>query len=289
MFYLFLIYGFINSAIILLQSLGFGLTFSISGIANFSHGALYILAGVITWILIKYGLPVYLSMLLSVFTVALLGFVIYWLLIYRIRGLPFSEVIVTFLLGVVIIEFLRWKGFVTYEFTLPALSSRSVFILGIPLDFQRLIILFFAFLLLGALYIFSHFTKIGLALRGISQNEQTALCLGINADLFSSISVMLGAGICAISANLIIPLGIISIDSGYDVLLISIAVTIVGGLGSNLGLLLASLLFGYVQTATTIFLSSKWVMVVYLFSIICVLMIKPSGLLGKFKEIEERI
>jgi len=99
---------------------------------------------------------------------------------------------------------------------------------------------------------------------------------------------MLGAGLSAIGANLVLPLGLISIDSGYDVLLISIAVTVVGGLGSTTGVLLSSIIFGYIQTATTIFFSSKWMMVVYLFSIIFVLIIRPSGILGKFKEIEER-
>jgi branched-chain amino acid transport system permease protein len=289
MWSLLFIYGLVNSAIILLQTIGFGLTFSISGIANFSYGALYILSGIITWLFLSQGFSLAISIIMSVLLTSLAGFLIYWLAIYRIRGMPLSEVIITFSLGVAIIEFLRWKGFVTYEFAIPPILQGNIFVGGVPVDFQRVIIFFSAFLLLVALYFFAHWTKIGLALRGVSQNEQTALCFGINTELLSSFSVMLGAGICALSANLILPLGIISVDSGYDVLLIAIAVTVVGGLGSSIGLLLSSLVFGYVQTATTVFFSSKWMMVVYLFSIIAVLMIKPSGILGKFKEIEERI
>jgi len=289
MWSLLFIYGLVNSAIILLQTIGFGLTFSISGIANFSYGALYILSGIITWLFLSQGFSLGISIIMSVLLTSLAGFLIYWLAIYRIRGMPLSEVIITFSLGVAIIEFLRWKGFVTYEFAIPPILQGNIFVGGVPVDLQRVIIFFSAFLLLVALYFFAHWTKIGLALRGVSQNEQTALCFGINTELLSSFSVMLGAGICALSANLILPLGIISVDSGYDVLLIAIAVTVVGGLGSSIGLLLSSLVFGYVQTATTVFFSSKWMMVVYLFSIIAVLMIKPSGILGKFKEIEERI
>lgn len=289
MWSLLFIYGLVNSAIILLQTIGFGLTFSISGIANFSYGALYILSGIITWLFLSQGFSLGISIIMSVLLTSLAGFLIYWLAIYRIRGMPLSEVIITFSLGVAIIEFLRWKGFVTYEFAIPPILQGNIFVGGVPVDLQRVIIFFSAFLLLVALYFFAHWTKIGLALRGVSQNEQTALCFGINTELLSSFSVMLGAGICALSANLILPLGIISVDSGYDVLLIAIAVTVVGGLGSSIGLLLSSLVFGYVQTATTVFFSSKWMMVVYLFSIIAVLMIKPSGILGKFKEIEERM
>jgi len=283
------LYGLINSATILLQSIGFALTFSISGIANFSYGALYITAGIITWLFMSWGIPLHFSIMLSVAITSLIGFLIYWTIIYRIRGMPLSEVIITFAFGIAIIEFLRWKGFVTYEFTVPPIVKGTLPIFGIPIDYQRIIVLIVATLLLVFLYVFSHFTKLGLALRGVSQDEQTALSFGINTDLMSSVSVMMGAGLASVAANLILPLGLISIDSGYDVLLISIAVTVVGGLGSITGLLIASLIFGYVQTATSIFLSSKWMIVIYLFSIILVLIIKPSGIFGKFKEIEERI
>ena len=289
MLYLFFIYGLINSAIILLQATGFALTFSISGIANFSYGALYIVSGIITWSLLHHGIPLTISIALSIIITSLLGFLLYWVAIYRVRGMPLSEVIITFALGVAIIEFLRWKGFVTYEFTIPLLLKGAISIAGIHVDFQRIIIIIAAGLLLLFLYLFSHFTRLGLALRGIAQNEQTALCLGINSDMISSISLMLGSGISAIAANLCLPLGLISIDSGYDLLLISIAVTVVSGLGSSAGLLISGIIFGYIQTATSIFLSSKYQMVVYLFAIIFVLIIRPSGLFGRFKQIEERV
>ncbi len=286
---LFFIYGLINSAIILLQATGFAITFSVSGIANFSYGALYITSGIITWTLLHHGLSLGISIIISVVITSLFGFILYWAAIYRVRGMPLSEVIITFAIGVAIIEFLRWKGFVTYEFTIPPILEGNICIAGIPIDFQRVLILVAAILMLVFLYLFSHFTKIGLALRGVAQNEQTALCLGIDSDLISSVSVMLGSGISAIAANLIFPLGLISIDAGYDVLLISIATTVVGGLGSSAGLILAGIILGYMQTATSIFLSSKWIMAFYLFSIILVLIIKPSGILGRFKEIEERV
>ena len=289
MLYLFFIYGLINSAIILLQTTGFALTFSISGIANFSYGALYITSGIITWSLLHHGIPLGISIIISVIITSSFGFRLYWVAIYRVRGMPLSEVIITFALGVAIIEFLRWKGFVTYEFTIPYLLKGGISISGIHVDFQRIIIIIAAVLLILFLYLFSHFTRIGLALRGVAQNEQTALCLGIDSDMISSISVMLGSGISAIAANLVLPLGLISIDSGYDVLLISIATTVVSGLGSSVGLIIAGIIFGYIQTATSIFLSSKYQMAVYLFSIIFVLIVRPSGLLGRFKEIEERV
>jgi len=93
----------------------------------------------------------------------------------------------------------------------------------------------------------------------------------------------------AVAAISILPLGIISINLGYDALLIAVAVGIVGGLESVPGILVASLILGYAQIITSMYLSAEWMMVVYLAAIVLVLAIKPSGLFGKFKELEERV
>ena len=75
----FLIYGLINSVILALYAVGFSLTYGISGLANFAHGAFYILSGFTVWTLLyTVGLPLWLSALLSVAIIALLGFVFYW-------------------------------------------------------------------------------------------------------------------------------------------------------------------------------------------------------------------
>jgi branched-chain amino acid transport system permease protein len=72
-------------------------------------------------------------------------------------------------------------------------------------------------------------------------------------------------------------------------LLIAVAVGIVGGLESVSGILVASLILGYAQIITGTYLAPEWMMVVYLAAIVLILAIKPSGLFGKFKELEERV
>jgi branched-chain amino acid transport system permease protein len=72
-------------------------------------------------------------------------------------------------------------------------------------------------------------------------------------------------------------------------LLIAVAVGIIGGLESIPGILVGSLILGYAQVITGMYLSPEWMMVVYLLAIVLVLAIKPSGLFGKFKELEERV
>jgi branched-chain amino acid transport system permease protein len=128
-----------------------------------------------------------------------------------------------------------------------------------------------------------------LALRGIAQNERTAISLGIKSDLIASLSLAFGSAMVSVAAIAILPLGIVSINTGYEVLLIAVAVGIVGGLESVPGILVASLILGYAQVITGTYFKPAWMSVVYLAAIVLVLSIKPSGLFGKFKELEERV
>jgi branched-chain amino acid transport system permease protein len=78
-------------------------------------------------------------------------------------------------------------------------------------------------------------------------------------------------------------LGIISINLGYEVLLIAVAVAVLGGLESTVGLVVGGLILGYSQVIAANVLGTHWQTVVYLVAIVLVLAIRPSGLFGKFK------
>ena len=285
-----IIYGLVNSVILALISMGFSLTFGISGVANFAYGGFYLLSGFLVWILLNYlKFPFVLAIVVTVGVVGFLGFATYWVILLRVRGIALSEVIATFALGVGILELFRWMGFVTYEFTLPYFKKGTVMIAGVPVDYQRLFIVGIGLALVLFLYFFTHYTRIGLAFRGIAQNERTAISLGIRSDFTAALSLAFGSAMASVAAIVILPLGIISINTGYEVLLIAVAVGIVGGLESVPGILVASLILGYAQVITGTYFSPEWMMVVYLAAIVIILSIKPSGLFGKFKELEERV
>ncbi len=285
-----LVYGLVNSVVLLLTSLGFSLTFGLSGVANFAHGGLYLLSGFLCWLLMhSVGLPFPLAAAATVVRVGLLGAAIYRTVLMSVRGIVLSEVISTFAVGVAIVEFFRWKGFTTYDFSLPAVVDGSVDLLGVTVDWQRLVIVALGLALTGLLWLFTHRTMVGLALRGMSQDEYTALSVGIESDWAATLSLGLGSALAAVAGIALLPLGIISINIGYDVLLIALAVTVLGGLESTTGLILGSLIVGFAMVITGNYLGPRWSEVVYLAAIVIVLAVKPSGLLGKSKELEDRV
>lgn len=284
------IYALINSVILALVAIGFSLTFGISGVANFAYGALYILAAFLTWIFLNcLGLPYLLSALISILFTSLVGALMYRFILLRVRGQVLSEVIATFAVGFSILELFRYLGFVGIEYTLPVFIDESVMIAGTYVDLQRVIMVVASVVLVFLLWVFIHHTSIGLAFRGIAQDERTALTFGIDSDWVATLSVSLGAGLAAIAATIIIPLGTISVSEGYDVLLNALAVCIIGGLGSTGGVIVAALVIGFAQRFTDTYIGAHWTMIVSLAAILIVLIIKPSGLYGKQKELEERI
>ena len=284
------VYAVINSVILALMAIGFNLTFGISGVANFAYGSLYVFSAYLSWMLLNWlDIPFLLAAAVSIAVTMILGALMYRFILLRVRGQALSEVIATFGIGLAILELFRYFGLVGFEYTLPVFVDASLMIGGVYVDMQRVLIVVIGLALIAILWVFTHHSSIGLAFRGIAQDERTALTLGIDSDWIATLSVSMGAGLAALAATVIVPLGSIAPAEGYDVLIKALAVCIVGGLGSTGGVIVASFAIGFAERFTDTYLSSHWTMIVSLAAILLVLVIKPSGLFGKQKELEERI
>ena len=285
-----LLFGIINSVTLSLTALGFTLVYGISRLPNFAHGALYVTSGYIVWLCVNsLGLNYVLGIVVGIVATAIIGALIYRLIILRIRGMQISEIIATYAIGLAIIEGLRWGGLRGSTFTLPSFLAGSVEIGGIAVDYQRLFVLASGVVVFAALGLFVKFTKTGLALKAIAQDERAAMMLGIDSDRKALVSFALGSGLSAFAAVLILPLGSIVVETGYNVLIYSIAVSIIGGLGSWGGAIVASFIIGFAQILTEVFLSTQYQMVITLLAIIVTLLLKPSGIFGKQKELDDRV
>jgi len=285
-----LIYGIINSFSLALMAIGFTLVYGISRLPNFAHGALYVVTGFLVWSLINLLKLNYLvSILLALVIMGLVGAAIYRFVLIRVRGMATSEIIATYALGLAILEFLRWGGFKGMTYTLPVFIEGIVTIGGIPVDLQRVIVIGIGIVVVSFMWLFTHFNKTGLALRGMAQDEHAAMMLGIDSDWMAVIAMAMGSILAGLSAIVLLPLGNIVVEAGYNVLILSIAVCIVGGLGSWVGAIIASFMIGFLQIITVAYIESHFQMVVALLAIIVTLILKPSGLFGRQKELEERV
>ena len=285
-----LIYGTVNSVALALYALGFAMVYGVSRLPNFAHGSLYILSGFVTWgFLNSLGLNYLLSIILAMVVTGVIGALIYQFVLIRVRGMAISEIIASYAIGLAILEGLRWGGFKGMTYILPPFIEGSVTIADIPVDYQRLLVVGIGGALVVCLWLFTRYTRVGLALKGMAQDERAAMMLGIDSDLMAVVAMGFGSMLAALAAILLLPLGNIVVESGYNVLILAISVCIVGGLGSWIGAILAAFLIGFAQILTAVYLGAHYQTVVALLAIIVTLIIKPSGLFGKQKELEERV
>lgn len=291
-----LIYGTINSVTFALIAVGFTLVYGVSRVPNFAHGSIYVLVGFLTWTFINdLKINYFLAILFSLVIAALIGLFIYRVILIRLRGMPTSEIIASFAVGLIILEGLRmqgiggFKGFIGPFYALPPFVEGKINIFGVFVDFQRLTILGVGLAIAVLLWVFTHHTKIGLSLRAIAQDEQAAMMLGINSDRTAMISMAVGSALAGLAAVTILPLGNVSVEAGYKVLIYALAICIVGGLGSWAGSILAAFTIGFAMKISTSLFGAVWESVVLVGTIILILLFKPSGLLGKQKELEDRV
>jgi branched-chain amino acid transport system permease protein len=123
----------------------------------------------------------------------------------------------------------------------------------------------------------------------MAQDERAAMMLGIDSDLMALAAMGFGSMLAALGAVVLLHLGNIVVEAGYNVLILAIAVCIVGGLGSWFGAVLAAFIIGFAQILTVVYLGAHYQMVVALLAIIITLILRPSGLFGLQKELEERV
>jgi branched-chain amino acid transport system permease protein len=291
-----LIYGTVNSIVFALIAVGFSLVYGVSRIPNFAHGSVYVLVGFLTWSFINdlklnYALAIFISLIIA----SIIGLIIYRFILIRLRGLPTSEIIASFAVSLIILEGLRmqgiagFKGFIGPFYVLQPFIEGKMSIFGVFVDYQRLMIIAGGVVILIFIWVFTHHTKTGLSLRAIAQDEQAAMMLGVNSDRTAMISLAIGSALAGLAAVLILPLGNIAAEQGYRVLVYALAVCIIGGLGSWAGTILASFVLGFSMITSTAIFGALWENVVLIGTIILILLFKPSGLMGKQKELEERV
>ncbi len=285
-----LIYCIINSTILILTASGFALVYSISRVANFAHGALYIVGAYFTWIsLAKLGLNYIVAIILGVTIVGLIGAAMYRFLLIRVRGMPLSEIIGSFAIGLGILELIRFRGLQALAYHLPPYIEGRVYIIGVPVDFHRLVIVGIGIGVVVFLWLFTHRTKVGLSLIAIAQDERMAIMLGIDSDRTALMALSLGSALAGLAGVVLVPLGTIAVEAGYEVLLYALAICILGGLGNWGGTILGAMVIGFAQTITSTFIGSQWQLVVALIAILVIMIMKPSGLTGRQKELEEKV
>lgn len=279
-----LINGIQLGSIYALIALGYTMVYGIAKMINFAHGDIIMVGSYIALLLFQNtGLPLWGVLLGTVAASALLGVVIERLAYKPLRGGSRMSALIT-TIGVSLLlqnAFLLWFGSSPKPFPVH-FPHQSFRILGVDVSFLAVATIVITLGLMVLLTVFVGRTRLGKAMRAVSEDAGAAQLMGINIDTTISVTFAIGSALAAVAAVLYsstYPL--INPYMGSLMGLKAFIAAVLGGIGIIPGAMLGGFLIGIIETLIKGYISSKLVDALVFGILILVLLCKPSGLLGK--------
>ena len=288
-----LINGLVIGSTYALVTIGFNMVYGVLELTNFAHSSFYMLAAYIgQFILLKFfmtiSVPIALiiTFLTSIIITAFLGALMDKIALEPIRikkGAPISSLIST--VGVqTIINNSVLLIFGTVPLYFPDLLKLGKFTIygGTVVQWIQVLILIMTLIIMLVLTFIVTRTRLGKSMRAISQNQVAARLMGININRVITLTFFIGTTVAGIS-GLMFAMYYQRVDTlmGASVGLKSFAAAVLGGMGSLPGAAIGGLLIGLLETLFAAYISSGYRDIVAFVILILVLLIRPSGLMGK--------
>lgn len=288
-----LVFSLVASGLYVLIAAGLTLTFGTLEFINFAHGDIAVTGAFIFFALYVWGgLPLWISLIIAILATALLGFFIEKTTFKPVRNkqafIPLILSIGVSMILQAILLMIFGGGTRTYAVESPVYSFwNDRLVITLP---QIAIILTALFVMTG-LFLFFKYTKIGKAIRAVSDNKEIASTLGISVNKTLSITFALASGLAALGGilaafdqNLLPTMGILFSIKVF-------AVIVFGGVGSLSGAVLGALIIGFSENFLVAYagVPGSFKEAIVFFLLILALLFRPYGILGgKKEEVESR-
>jgi len=283
-----LLQGFVRGSMYALMGVGLSLIFGIMGVKNFSHGELFMMGTyVMFFVSVALGLPFIAGIIAAGLVLFLVGMFLERTLIETLRKRAGRDWLLdAFVLTIgmmVVFQNLALIVFGSERRGITQMVEGSFQLGSIIISYERLMILAIAtvtVLLLGA---FIRYTSTGKAIRATAQDPEAAQTLGIDINRVYTYTFGLGAALAGIAGALLISIFPAYPTVGFQPIIKSIAVVILGGLGNVGGAIAAGLLLGVIEAYTIFFMSAGWQNVLTAFLVVLILIFRPYGLFSSAK------
>ncbi|WP_248960147.1 branched-chain amino acid ABC transporter permease [Sphaerisporangium perillae] len=274
--------GLLIGGVYALMASGLTLIFGVMRIINIAQGAFLVLVAMLTWWLWhETGID---PILASVVTTPLMfgfGWVVYRLMISRIRGSSASmSVLLTFGFALVIEGVLNVVAGNKFRSATPSYFEESFRVGEISLPKAQVFGFLAAMAVLGALYFVLTRTWTGRAIRAATQNPSGAALVGVGATGTAALAFAIGSATTGVGGSILSVLYPFFPASHYDWISRLLGIVVLGGMGSLPGALAGAAILGLAETLTATYGSLGWSTLVFYVVIMAVLLIRPQGLFG---------
>jgi len=293
-----IVFGAISSGMLALLALGFTLIYGVAEVVNMAHGAFFMVAAYMFWLLTaSFGVPFepiqadpILAVIVAILFVAIVGGVFYRVVIHPVLEDQTAVLVVT-VGAAIIIQQLMMIEFGSYRRPVIGIMSGYQTILGVKVPNSQLLAFAVSLVVFAFLWMFIARTKIGTSMRAVAQDREMGMLMGVNTQrlymltmgISSLMAAMAGILITASTSGMAYP------QMWNEPLYMSFAIVILGGLGSIKGTLLGAFIVGFTENIFVFLVPGGSFLkgAVALAIMVLVIFFRPKGLFGKRIELED--
>ncbi len=281
-----LINGLRTGSIYALIALGYTMVYGIARMINFAHGDIIMVGAYMLYATVQVlKLPIPLAIIITIITCAVLGITVEKIAYKPLRQAPPLAVLIT---AIGMSFFLQSAALLIFKATPIPLASiipnTNVKLGGITISSVTIVTLAVTAIAMIALTLFIEKTKTGTAMRAVSEDREAAELMGIDVNQTISMTFAIGSGLAAVAGILFITqyqslrptLGALPGIKAF-------VAAVLGGIGSIPGAMLGGILLGIIESISKAFISSELADAIVFGVLVIVLLVRPSGLLGKKK------
>ena len=288
----YLINGISIGAVYAIIALGYTMVYGIAKMLNFAHGDVIMVGAYVSYCVTSYlGLPAVVSILVAVVVCTLLGIIIEGLAYKPLRGTPSLAVLITaigvsyFLQNAAQLVFgsapKNFKSIVT-------MKPLTLFDGGLTITGEVLITIVMCVAIMIGLTLFTTKTRMGKAMRAVSEDRAAAQLMGINVNQTISLTFAIGSALAAIAGVLLCStVPTLMPTTGAMPGIRAFTAAVFGGIGSIPGAMLGGILLGIIETFSKAYISTQFSDAIVFSVLLIILLVKPAGLLGK--QIQEKV
>lgn len=275
--------GFLMGGVYALVAVGLSLIFGVMNIINFAHGSLMMLGMFTTyWLYVLLGVDPYLSLLLSIPALFVIGILLQRFLIARVLNAPeFNQLLLTLGISLFIENFALFLWTPNIRSLEVSYVKKAVTLGTVMIALPKVIAFLFAIFFTVLLYYFLKKTDMGKAIQAASEEKEGALTVGINLKRIYYLAFGIGTACVGAAGTISTPFFYVTPHVGGIFVITAFVVVVLGGMGNIIGAFVAGIIIGLAESLAAAFFPGQLKQFVVYFIFILVLLFRPQGLFGK--------